>query len=382
MGQPLKLQGTPVKWHGLSLKAIGVAVVVLAIGAVALVYYTRLNVKTDASSSPSTAIDPSTFAAFVHGESNGAGRHITPTDKPGMAERATMAKLIEDQSKLMERLAAQNQAMAEQAKQRQEQEKQRQEHEKSAQKSASQHKDAKGAGKGESNAREKPQVVYVPAVSWSRHDPAKATSETGEPLHTLIPYTTISCANMSAVNSDFPGPIKAIVTSIVRDSKTMDHDLIPQYSVLGLEQGKKTLIFGQEGFEVNGVSVSFPDTRTIVLPGVGTDQMGQIGWRGEVDRHLSTIFMGVLVKGALKGSVPALTQITAVSGGTGGAAALPGAIAGGIAQDGGRSGEQMADPFIRTAPTVKIKGAQPCTIILTKELKLPRYVHGGAYAGR
>jgi type IV secretory pathway VirB10-like protein len=88
-----------------------------------------------------------------------------------------------------------------------------------------------------------------------------------------------------SLNSDFPGELKALVTSNVYDTATGLYLLIPQGSRL-IGKYDSRISYGQDGVQVAWSRIIFPDATSLDLDGMlGLDSHGNAGLRDKVDRH-------------------------------------------------------------------------------------------------
>lgn len=110
-----------------------------------------------------------------------------------------------------------------------------------------------------------------------------------------------------ALNSDFPGELKALVMSNVYDTATGLYLLIPQGSrLVGVYNSR--VGYAQNGVQVAWSRIIFPDASAIDLNGMnGLDSRGNAGLRDEVDRHYKQLF-GFAVLTSMFDAALAITQ--------------------------------------------------------------------------
>jgi type IV secretion system protein TrbI len=150
---------------------------------------------------------------------------------------------------------------------------------------------------------------------------------------------------VSALNSDAPGMVKAIVTKNVLDHATGNHILIPQGSVLaGIYD--TNVAYGQHRVVVAWQRIIFPPPcdQSLDLGSMpGSDQTGEAGFKDLTDNHLSQIFGNALLV-AVFGAGIQLSQPPQSSFST---YSPMQTAAGGIGQQLGQLGEQFASKGLR-----------------------------------
>lgn len=99
----------------------------------------------------------------------------------------------------------------------------------------------------------------------------------------------------TAIQSDLPGPIKAIVSQNVYDSESESHLLIPAGSQLVGTYSDK-IIAGQTRVGVDWYELIFPNGNEITLDAMtGVDGQGQAGFHDQVNFHTWEIFKNALL---------------------------------------------------------------------------------------
>jgi type IV secretion system protein VirB10 len=188
------------------------------------------------------------------------------------------------------------------------------------------------------------------ATARSMADPAKTVSQ-----GTLIPAVL-----ETAINSDLPGYVRAVVSQDVR-SFDGSQVLIPRSSRL-IGQYKSGLAAGQTRAYVLWSRLIRPDGVSVAIASPGTDEAGQSGLAGQVDNHFFKRFGSALLLSVV-GAAGAI--------GSGGASLLmPG---GGLSAAGVAAQQSGGIP-----PTVRVRQGQPIRVFTARDLDFSRVgVTGG-----
>ncbi|WP_395622109.1 TrbI/VirB10 family protein [Sphingomonas daechungensis] len=182
----------------------------------------------------------------------------------------------------------------------------------------------------------------------SSGDVAKAT-RMKNPGQTVSQGTLIPAVLETAINSDLPGYVRAVVSSDVR-SFDGSRVLVPRSSRL-IGQYKSGVANGQTRAYVMWTRVIRPDGVSVALGSPAVDAAGQTGLTGTVDTHFMKRF----------GSALLLSIVGAASTvGTGGSALLV---------SGGQSAASVATQQNGTIPpTIKVRQGQPIRVFTAKDL--------------
>ncbi|GAA4014051.1 type IV secretion system protein VirB10 [Sphingomonas swuensis] len=192
----------------------------------------------------------------------------------------------------------------------------------------------------------------------ARADASAADTATARPMaspaSTVSQGTLIPAVLETAINSDLPGFVRAVVSQDVR-SFDGSRVLIPRSSRL-IGQYKSGLASGQTRAYVLWSRLIRPDGVSVAIASPGTDEAGQSGLAGEVDSHFFKRF----------GSALLLSVVGAASAiGTGGASVL--ASGGGIGAAG-----VAAQQSGGISPTVKVRQGQPIRVFTARDLDFSR----------
>ena len=195
----------------------------------------------------------------------------------------------------------------------------------------------------------------------SRADASAADTASARPLaapgHTVIQGTLIPAVLETAIDSDVPGYVRALVSQDVRsfDGKRV---LIPRSSRL-VGQYRSGLAAGQRRTYVLWSRLIRPDGVSVALASPATDEAGQAGLTGKVDSHFFSRF----------GSALLLSVVGAASAiGTGGGSLMmagSGAGAGAMAQQSGS-----------IPPTVRVRQGQPIRVFTARDLDFSTVQNG------
>ncbi|TAJ70637.1 MAG: TrbI/VirB10 family protein [Phenylobacterium sp.] len=172
---------------------------------------------------------------------------------------------------------------------------------------------------------------FAAGVTRGLGDTARATQM--RDLGRTVPQGSVIPATLeTAINSDLPGAVRAVVS---RDVRSFDGSrvLIPRGSRL-VGQYKSAAAVGQTRAFVVWSRIITPTGVTIDVGSPATDELGRGGLSGEVDTHFvrrfgSSILLTVISAGgqALANSASSGDSTTLVIGGAGGQGSNPAAIA-------------------------------------------------------
>ena len=182
----------------------------------------------------------------------------------------------------------------------------------------------------------------------SGSDVAKAT-RMKNPAQTVSQGTLIPAVLETAINSDLPGFVRAVVSSDIR-SFDGSRVLVPRSSRL-IGQYKSGVSGGQTRAYVMWTRLIRPDGVSVALASPAVDAMGQTGLTGSVDSH----FMKRFGSSLLLSIVGAAS--TVASGGAG------------LILSGGESAASVAASRDgQIPPTIKVRQGQPIRVFTAKDL--------------
>ena len=183
--------------------------------------------------------------------------------------------------------------------------------------------------------------------------PTKA-SKLGDLSTTIIEGTVIAAVLETALNSDLPGYVRAVVT---RDVRGFDGSqvLVPRGARL-IGQYKSGVALGQSRTFVIWTRMIRPDGATIELSAPATDGLGRGGLDGDVDTHFFERFGGAVLLSLLNLGVAAAvdagdTNIVIAS-----------------TRAGVDAGASAATSGVNVAPTVTVPQGSPVRVFVSQDL--------------
>ena len=191
--------------------------------------------------------------------------------------------------------------------------------------------------------------AFAARVSGSDVETASAT-RMADPANTISQGTLIAAVLETAIDSDLPGYVRAIVS---QDVKSFDgaHVLIPRSSRL-IGQYKSGLAAGQTRAYVMWTRLIRPDGVSVALASPGVDYAGASGLAGKVDGHFMKRFgsaMLLSVVGGLGALGSSGTSLVLSSGGTSAASVA-------------------AQRDAQIPPTIRVPQGQPIRIFTARDL--------------
>ncbi len=187
--------------------------------------------------------------------------------------------------------------------------------------------------------------------------------------HTLIASTIIPSVILSELVSDNSGPVAAMVSDNIYDSKTGYQLLIPQGArLVGFYDGN--VAYGSSRIDVAWQQLCFPNGEcTPLAQEPATDNKGSVGLHDQVDNHYWQLF-GLNFIGSVINAGSNYAQ-GAASNGSGGQ------MSGGqVAQDMGQTTTQAINRKIQTSPTITIRQGSDIRLMLTNNMVLKPYTTG------
>jgi len=177
---------------------------------------------------------------------------------------------------------------------------------------------------------------------------AKAT-RMKNPGQTVSQGTLIPAVLETAINSDLPGYVRAVVSSDIR-SFDGSRVLVPRSSRL-IGQYKSGVAGGQTRAYVMWTRLIRPDGVSVALASPAVDETGQTGLSGKVDSHFMKRFGSSLLLSVVGGAS------TLATGGAG------------VILSGGQSAASVAaQQNGQIPPTIKVRQGQPIRVFTAKDL--------------
>jgi type IV secretion system protein VirB10 len=183
---------------------------------------------------------------------------------------------------------------------------------------------------------------------------ASRAGRLGNPAFTVTEGTVLAGTLETAINSDLPGHVRAVVS---RNVTSFDGSrvLIPKGSRL-VGQYQSDLAVGQKRTFIIWERLIRPDGVTIALASPGTDSLGRAGVTGKVDSHFMRRFGAALLLSVIDAGS------RAVSAGSGNVV-----IGGGAGSVAGAAGAGLQDD-VKIPPTIKVSQGTAIRIFLNRDL--------------
>ncbi|MFC5567102.1 TrbI/VirB10 family protein [Rubellimicrobium aerolatum] len=180
------------------------------------------------------------------------------------------------------------------------------------------------------------------------------------PSRTVVQGTVIQAALETAINSDLPGAIRAVVSEDVH-SFDGTRVLIPRGSKL-IGRYNSRVGTTQRRLMVAWDRLLTPDGQSVTISAYGADELGRSGTDGRIDRRLGTRFGSA----ALVSLISALPSTAAASVDDPLAAELAEEL-GGDVEDASRS---VLDEYLSVAPTIYVDQGARITVLVDRDLEL------------
>jgi type IV secretory pathway VirB10-like protein len=180
--------------------------------------------------------------------------------------------------------------------------------------------------------------------------------------------TVIPAVMIGGVLSDLPGQIIGQVSENVYDTATGRHILIPQGArLIGTYDNGVTT--GQDRVLVAWTRIIYPDASSIDLGKMpGADAGGHAGFHDKVDNHFWRMFGNALLMSVFSAGV----QISQGGEDAGRSLNAQQSIAAGLGQQLGELGQELARRNSRIQPTLEIRPGYRFTVMVTRDILLPR----------
>ncbi|TNC49578.1 conjugal transfer protein [Rubellimicrobium rubrum] len=180
------------------------------------------------------------------------------------------------------------------------------------------------------------------------------------PSRTVIQGTVIQAVLETAIASDLPGTIRAVVSEDVH-SYDGTRVLIPRGSKL-IGRYNSQVEATQRRLMVAWDRIITPDGQSVTIAAYGADELGRSGTDGRIDRRLGTRFGSA----ALVSLIAALPSAAAASVDDPLAAELAEEL-GGDVEDASRS---VLDEYLSVAPTIYVDQGARITVLVDRDLEL------------
>ncbi|TNC66430.1 conjugal transfer protein [Rubellimicrobium roseum] len=194
----------------------------------------------------------------------------------------------------------------------------------------------------------------------ARRAEVEQASVIANPSRTVIQGTVIQAVMETAIDSDLPGAIRAVVSEDVH-SYDGTRVLIPRGSKL-IGRYNSQIEATQRRLMVAWDRIVTPDGQSVTIAAYGADELGRSGTDGRIDRRLGTRFGSA----ALVSLISALPSAAAASVDDPLAAELAEEL-GGDVEDASRS---VLDEYLSVAPTIYVDQGARITVLVDRDLEL------------
>lgn len=173
---------------------------------------------------------------------------------------------------------------------------------------------------------------------------------------------------LTALNSDLPGQISALVSMDVYDSVRGNSLMIPKGSKL-IGQYNSDIRIGQERMMAAFTRIIRPDGSSINLAGMpGTDAIGQAGLQGDVNNHFWKMFSSSFLLAGISWVFDKNSDNTVVVNNS--TTQSPTEMTGEILKDISKS---ILDRNTSIPPTITIEKGQKLNVVVNKDISIPAY---------
>lgn len=204
-----------------------------------------------------------------------------------------------------------------------------------------------------------------PRRDGEQRAPAEPPAPAAAPSRRILQAGSVLPANLlTAIDTDRPGPVVAVVAQDVFDSLTGREVLVAQGSrLIGRHEGGSR--HGEARAFIAWDRLILPDGTSHALSGEpGVDAAGAVGVEGRVDRRLGQLSLATLFAGA----ITTLGQLARDKDGHDGG--LLGDVGDAAAIEAARVGGRLVDRELQVAPSVRLGAGTPVRVLLTRDLVL------------
>ena len=183
----------------------------------------------------------------------------------------------------------------------------------------------------------------------------------------LVEGTLIPAVLVGGINSELPGRVGALVRQDVFDSVGGGELLIPRGSRL-VGAYDHAVVWGQRRVLVAWQRLVFPDGRSVELQGMpGADAQGRAGLGDRANHHLASTFGRALMLSAISAGVQLGQPQESTDGG---APSTRQILAGAVAQELGRTANEVLRRQLQRAPTLEVRSGYRFNVVVTADLVL------------
>ena len=183
--------------------------------------------------------------------------------------------------------------------------------------------------------------------------------------HLLVEGTLIPAVLVGGIHSELPGRVAALVRQDVFDSLGGHELLIPRGSRL-VGEYDHAVVWGQRRVLVAWQRLVFPDGRSLELRGMpGADAQGRAGLGDQANSHLASTFGHALMLSAIGAGVQLGQPQESADGG---APSTRQILAGAVAQEVGRTANEVLRRQMNRAPTLEVRSGYRFNVVVTADL--------------
>lgn len=188
--------------------------------------------------------------------------------------------------------------------------------------------------------------------------------------HELLAGSIIPAVLITAIDSELPGVVTAMVRQTIYDTLHPDQVVIPQGAKL-IGQYSSNVAYGQSRALIAWNRIIFPNGSMLDLQGMlGTDGKGQSGFADQVDNHYMKIF-GSSILISLLGAGAQLSQPQNAGAFNTPTASQQATAA--LAQGLDNTGTQLLQKNLGIQPTIKIRAGYLFNVMVNRTMILPVY---------
>lgn len=242
-----------------------------------------------------------------------------------------------------------------------------------------------GADESNEPATDDPNLAFGAAVAKANTKAQRVTATHIGNLHrTIAQGRIIQAVTESAINTELPAPVRAIVTRDVF-GEAGTHPLIPKGSRL-IGQYNTDLVGGQSRVYLRWTRVIRPDGVDVMIDSPLVDQIGQAGIGGQVDSKFQQIFSRAVMASVVTiGMALASDEVTG-----GGQTSTTNSAIGGTTQSGdgattatvnalnrlGSTTDSFLQRYMNLRPSILVDQGTPVNVFVNKDLVFPTEYSG------
>lgn len=196
---------------------------------------------------------------------------------------------------------------------------------------------------------------FASRLGVSRSDTSARAQRMANAAYTVAEGTVIPAVLETAINSDLPGYVRAVVS---RDVRSFDsaNILVPRGSRL-VGQYRAGVALGQSRAFVIWTRLIRPDGVSVELGAPGTDALGRGGLQGRVDRHFLQRFGGAILLSLISAGTAIATDNSDTQ-----------VIIASTSNAASSAASTALESDLRIPPTVEVAQGAPIRVFVTRDL--------------